>query len=77
MMTTGISVGMGSTVIEPRPGRIPFTAIDTYARRYELDGESFDLFLGLLEPLDREFLDWERERAAERAAELRASAARR
>lgn len=63
-----IAVGMGgATIIEPRPGRIPFSAIDRYADRYEIDGEAFDLLVELVSRLDSEFMKWDAEKARERA----------
>jgi hypothetical protein len=35
---------------------IPFTAIDTYARRYEIEGEEFDLLLHSVRSIDEEFI---------------------
>jgi len=58
----------GATLIEPRPGRIPFAAIDQYARRFGIAGSAFDLMLELIGRLDGAFLEWEAERAKERAA---------
>lgn len=64
-----IAAGMGgATLIEPRPGRIPFGAIDRYARRFGIDGSAFDLLLRFVDVLDDEFLAWESERARQRAA---------
>lgn len=64
-----IAAGMGgATIIEPRPGRIPFSAIDRYARRFGIAGSAFDLMLALLDKLDSEFMAWEGEVARARAA---------
>lgn len=38
--------------------RIPFSAIDLWARRYEVDGEEFDLFVTLIAAIDDEFIAW-------------------
>lgn len=56
---------MGVMVIEPRPGRIPFSAIDGYARRYRIAGAGFDLLSLLIEKLDDAFLAFDAERAKE------------
>jgi hypothetical protein len=58
----------GATIIEPRPGRIPFSAIDRYAERYEIEGEAFDLLVDLVNRLDSAFMKWDAEKARERAA---------
>jgi hypothetical protein len=71
-VTTGFAVPMGAVLIEPRPGRIPFSAIDRYARRYGIMGSEFDLFLGIIEAVDKEYLAIEAEKAEERAAQRRA-----
>lgn len=71
MITTGMGVPMGGTMIEPRAGRIPFLAVDAYARRYGIEGGGFDLLLGLIEPMDREYLAWDAERASERARRMK------
>lgn len=59
----------GVGLVEPRPGRIPFSAIDRYAQRYGIEGSGFDLMCELIEVVDREFLAIEGERAKERAAQ--------
>lgn len=53
-------------IVEPRPGRIPFAAIDCYARRYEIEGSTFDLLLALVDRIDSEYLKWEAGRARDR-----------
>lgn len=58
---------MGGMVISPRPGRIPFIAIDRYAERYEIAGSAFDLLVTLIGKLDAEFVKWEANRARERS----------
>jgi hypothetical protein len=66
-IVTGYSVAMGATVIEPRPSKIPFLAIDRYAERYGIVGEAFDMLLDLLGVLDTEYLAWDAEQAQTRA----------
>lgn len=51
-----------------RERRIPFTAINAYARRHRITGERFDQFARLIQAMDDEFLKV--------MAELRANAAR-
>lgn len=64
-----IEAGMGGIgTVDARPCRIPFSSIDLYASRYEIEGEAFDLFIALIEVLDREFLAVEAEKARERAS---------
>lgn len=58
---------MGGMIIEPRAGRIPFSAIDAYATRYGIEGEAFDLLLRLVTECDGEYLAVEAERAKARA----------
>lgn len=65
---TGFAAPTGATIIEPRAGRIPFAAIDGYARRYGIVGSAFDMLVELLGKLDDAFLEWEGARARERAA---------
>lgn len=67
-VVTGFAVRMGAIVIEPRPGRIPFGALDRYARRFGIVGSAFDLLAELVGRLDHEFLAWDAERARQRAA---------
>lgn len=45
------------------PSEIPFTAIDTYAKRYGIEGEAFDLFVVLIRAMDRVWLTetWKRQ----------------
>lgn len=38
--------------------RVPWTAIDQYARRNGIDGEAFDYFLALMREMDQEYIDW-------------------
>jgi hypothetical protein len=57
---------MGATIIEPIPGRIPFSAIDVYARRFDIGGEAFDQLLSLVGALDQEYLAIAAERSRER-----------
>jgi len=57
---------MGGTVIESVPRRIPFAAIDAFARRFEISGEAFDRLLTLVGILDREYLQIESERSRQR-----------
>lgn len=59
---------MGAVMITPRPGRIPFSAVDRYARRYRIAGEAFDLLLKLLGKMDAEFMRWDAEQARARAS---------
>ena len=66
-LVTGFAVAMGATVIEPRAGRIPFSAIDRYARRYGVEGSAFDTFAAIVSAVDNEFMAIEAERAKERA----------
>lgn len=44
---------------------IAFVAIDAYARRYGIEGEAFDRFIGLINAIDDEWLSWKAERAKE------------
>lgn len=67
-LVTGVGVPMGGTIIEPRPGRIPFSAIDGYARRYGIEGSTFDVLVSVIDACDAEFLAVDAERARERAA---------
>lgn len=71
-VTAGFAAPMGATVIEPRPGRIPFRSIDAYARRYGVIGSEFDRWLALIEAVDKEYLAIETEKAEEREAQRRA-----
>jgi hypothetical protein len=66
MFTQGFGTPMGATIIEPIPGRIPFQAIDCYARRFDIAGEAFDLLFMLVGELDREYLDFAAERSRAR-----------
>jgi len=68
-LVTGFAVPMGATIIEPRAGRIPFSAIDAYARRYGVEGSEFDTLEALVGACDAEFMAIEAERARERAAQ--------
>lgn len=56
-------------LVEPRPGRIPFAAIDHYAQRYGIEGSGFDLLLTIVGVVDLEYLAIEGEKARERAAQ--------
>ena len=67
-IVTGFAVPMGATIIEPRAGRIPFSAVDGYARRYVIRGSAFDTFTALIAACDDEYLKIDAERAKERAA---------
>lgn len=40
----------------PHPRRIPFTAVDAFARRYAIAGEGFDTFRRLVEAMDAAWL---------------------
>lgn len=66
-LVTGFAVPMGATIIEPRAGRIPFSAIDGYAKRYGIEGADFDVMLSLVEACDTEYLAVQAEQAKERA----------
>lgn len=68
MDVNGFAVPMGAMLIQSAPGRIPFSALDRYARRFGIGGDAFDLLVALIEPLDLEYLDWDRERRAEAAS---------
>jgi hypothetical protein len=57
---------MGVTIIESMPGRIPFTAIDSYARRFGIVGEAFDHLLFFIGELDQEYLSFMAEKSRER-----------
>lgn len=46
--------------------RISFIAIETWARKYELPEEHFDVFVALLHALDDEYLAWLAEQAAKK-----------
>jgi hypothetical protein len=64
------AVGLGAVAIAaPRPGRLPFSAIDRYATRYGIRGAAFDLFLRLIDILDDEYLEITRELLARAAPE--------
>ena len=39
-------------------GPISFVALDTYARRYGIEGEAFDRFLTFMTQLDDEWLEY-------------------
>lgn len=70
-----IEAGMSGAPITktlPQPGRIPFGAIDRYARRYGIEGEAFDRLVTLIDPMDREYLAWEAEQTRERLQRMRA-----
>lgn len=58
----------GATLIESRPGRIPYRDIRGWAEDYGIVGSAFDTLLAFLDRLDDGFLEWEAERARERAA---------
>jgi hypothetical protein len=73
MMVTGYGIPMGGTVIQPRPGRIPFAAVDRYAKRFGVRGEAFDMFLSLVDAIDREYIAWETERFKQQTAKAAAS----
>jgi hypothetical protein len=55
--------GAGGGVIELVPGRIPFVAIDAFARRMRINGEEFDRLIRLMSELDSEFIAVWEERA--------------
>jgi hypothetical protein len=67
-LMAGFAVPMGATIIEPRPGPIPFSAIDRYARRYDISGSAFDLLVRLVALIDLEYRAIDAEQAKERAA---------
>jgi hypothetical protein len=43
--------------------RVPFTALDRYARRYGITGQAFDTFIRLFGEIDDEWLAWRAEKA--------------
>lgn len=47
-----IPVGMGASV----PGRIPWLAVDAWARRYGISGDQFEFLLICLEAMDLEYM---------------------
>lgn len=71
MVTQGFGSPMGATIIESMPGRIPFSAIDCYARRFGIAGEAFDRLLLLVSEIDREYLNAAAERTRERWEKLK------
>jgi hypothetical protein len=48
----------------PMPGRIPFVAIDAYAKRKRIAGEDFDMLDHLMAEMDAEYLAWHEGRKA-------------
>lgn len=46
--------------------RIPFSAIDAWARRHDIVDEEFDLYRKLIAELDDEFVGWLAEEAEKR-----------
>ena len=62
---SGYSIPMGGVILPPRPGRIPFTSVNAYADRYEIEGQAFDTFVILIEAMDREYVAWEIQRVKE------------
>jgi hypothetical protein len=48
--------GSSITIPDEREGRIPFVAIEQYARRFHIRDDDFPEFLALLTALDLEFL---------------------
>lgn len=70
MTITGIGAAMGAMAILPTPARIPFSAVDRYARRYGIAGAAFDLLLALITKLDEAYLAWDGERQRERFAAI-------
>jgi hypothetical protein len=47
-----IPEGLGLSV----PGRIPFSAVDRWARRYDVAGFAFDVLLRLIDDMDSAYL---------------------
>ncbi len=60
-MPVGIAVPMGGTIIQARPGPIPWTAVQTWCDRARCTAEDREFVTPLVIALDREFLaDWDR-----------------
>jgi hypothetical protein len=66
MSAHGFGAPMGATIIESLPGPIPFSAVDRYASRFEIEGEAFDRLLFFVSELDSEFLNHAREESKKR-----------
>jgi hypothetical protein len=58
----GFAFPMGGMILQSVPGRIPFSAVHGYAQRFGIIGEDFDLLIALIQPLDLEYLEWDREK---------------
>ena len=72
MYSQGFGAPMGATIIEPIPGRIPFSAVDGYAHRFGIYGSAFDHLLYLVGELDQEYLAISAERSRDRWEKMRA-----
>jgi hypothetical protein len=66
MSAHGFGAPMGATIIESLPGPIPFSAVDRYASRFEIEGEAFDRLLFFVSELDREYLSYATEQSKSR-----------
>jgi len=58
----GVGAAMGAFVIRSVPGPLRWTAFDRWARRHDVDGETYALLWRLLKALDAEYLNHARER---------------
>lgn len=61
---TGIAAPMGVMKIEGIPGRIPWTAVDAWARRHGYGRDRLSFLDRVLGEMDDEFLAWHAERRA-------------
>jgi hypothetical protein len=52
-----MALPMGGLTVRPIAGRIPFSAIDLYARRYGIAGTDFEALLRLIGEMDAEYLE--------------------
>lgn len=48
--------------MEGVPLPLPFSAIDAYARRYGIEGPTFEIFREIIQMMDAEYLEVEAER---------------
>jgi len=56
-----VPLPLGKVAYQLRPGRIPYTSIEAYARRRGIAGDDFDMLDRLMGEMDDEYLSWWRE----------------
>ncbi|WP_422395632.1 phage tail assembly chaperone [Roseomonas mucosa] len=54
----GISVPLGAMILKPRPGRIPWSAVDRWCRRHRYPRSQQDFLHRMIRAMDLEFLTW-------------------